>query len=421
MKTEKEEETKVEQAGPGSRREVRPELIDELVQGCSTAEDLFGPEGVLTRMKGALMERILEAEMTQHLGYDKHAIEGRGTGNNRNGHSRKTVHTESGPVAIRIPRDREGQFTPQLIPKHRRRLEGFDDKVLALYARGMSTRDIQAHLRELYGTEVSPELISRVTDGVLEELKQWQMRPLEACYPIVYLDALFVHVRDSGVVQKKAVYVALGVTLEGQRDVLGLWIEQTEGAKFWLSVLTDLKNRGVQDILFVCCDGLTGFPKAVETAFPKAVVQTCIVHMMRNSLSYVSHADKRLVVNDLRAIYAAENETAAWNQLDAFDERWGAKYPTITRMWKSRWAEVVPFLAYPREVRRILYTTNSIESLNFQLRKVLKPKGAFPTDEAVFKVLFLAIRNAQVHWKPWAYWKTAMAHFAVMFEDRLTA
>ena len=423
MKTTTQEAKPQEEVSEGPSP-FRSELLDELAKGCKTAEDLFGPDGVITRMKGALMERILEAEMAHHLGYERSEVVPPGSpprGNSRNGYSRKTVQTETGAVPIQVPRDREGTFEPQAVPKHRRRLAGFDDKVLALYARGMSTRDIQGHLRELYGTDVSPDLISRVTDGVVEELKAWQQRPLESTYPIVYLDALFVHIRDGGTVQKKAVYVALGVTMEGQREVLGLWIEGTEGARFWLSVLTELKARGVQDILFVCCDGLTGFPRAIETAFPRAVVQTCVVHMMRNSLAYVNWGDRRLVVNDLRAIYCAENEAGARAQLEAFHEKWGAKYPTITRLWKSRWSEVTPFLAYPKEVRRILYTTNTIESLNSQLRKVLKPKGAFPSDEAVLKILFLAIRNAQMHWKPWLYWRTAMAHFAIMFEDRIPA
>jgi transposase-like protein len=282
-------------------------------------------------------------------------------------------------------------------------------------------RDIQEHLRELYGTEVSPELISRVTDGVLDEVKAWQQRPLEAVYPIVYLDALFVSVRESGTVVRKAVYIALGMTMTGERDVLGFWVEQSEGARFWLSVLTDLKNRGVDDIFFVCCDGLSGFPQAVEAAFPKAIVQTCIVHMIRASLRYVSYADKKRIVPDLRAVYGAENEPMARLALGVLEERWGSKYPTVIRLWNARWNEVVPFLAYPKEIRRILYTTNIIESLNFQLRKVLRPKGHFPTDEAVFKLLFLALQRAKLHWKSPIHWKQALAHFAIVFGDRLPA
>ncbi len=322
---------------------------------------------------------------------------------------------------MRVPRDRAGTFEPQLVPKRQRRLEGFDDKVLALYARGMSVRDIQGHLRELYGTDVSPDLISRVTDGVLDEAKAWQTRPLEAVYPVVYLDALFVSIREGATVLKKAVYVALGVTIEGQRDVLGLWISETEGARFWLGILTELKNRGVEDIFFVCCDGLTGLPNAVEAAFPKAVVQTCVVHMIRASLRHVTYSDRPVVVAALKPIYGAETETAAKAALDAFDERWGTKYPAVTKLWRSRWAEVTPFLSYPREIRRLLYTTNTIESLNSQLRKVIKPKGHFPNDDAVLKILFLAIQLARCHWKAAREWKSAMAHFAILFEDRFPA
>ena len=400
---------------------IRPELVAELLKSANKPEDIFGPDGLLHRLKGALMERMLEAEMTDHLGYEANEVEGRGSGNSRNGHSGKTVQTETGPAAIRVPRDRKGTFEPKLVPKHHRRLEGFDDKVLALYARGMSTRDIQEHLRELYGTDITPDLISRVTEAVVDEAKAWQQRPLEAVYPIVYLDALFVSVRDSGTVSKKAAYLALGMTPSGERDVLGIWIQGTEGARFWLSVLTDLKNRGVEDVFFVCCDGLTGFPQAIEAAFPKAVVQTCIVHMIRASLRYVSSADRKSVVSDLRAIYGADTEDVALAALDAFNQRWGVKYPSVTRLWRSRWPEVVPFLAYPKEIRKILYTTNIIESLNAQLRKVLRPKGLFPNDDAVLKILFLALQRAKLHWKQPIYWNKALAHFAILFEDRLPA
>jgi putative transposase len=397
---------------------IDPKLVEELLKSVSKPEDLLGPGGMLHRLKGALMERMLEAEMSAHLGYEPNEVEGRGSGNSRNGHSAKTIQTETGPVEIRVPRDRKGSFEPKVVPKHRRRLEGFDDKVLALYARGMSTRDIQGHLRELYGTEVSTDLISRVTDAVIDEVKDWQARPLEAVYPIVYLDALFVGVRDGGAVVKKAVYVALGMGIDGTREVLGFWIEATESARFWLTVLTDLKNRGVQDILFVCCDGLTGLPQAIEAAFPKAVVQTCIVHMIRASLRHVAWGDRKAVVAALRPIYAAETEEAAERALAAFEERWRFKYPAIAKQWRARWTEVVPFLAYPAEIRRTLYTTNVIESLNAQLRKVLRPKGHFPSDEAVTKILFLALQHAKVHWKPPIFWRQAVAHFSVMFGDR---
>jgi putative transposase len=400
---------------------IRPELLEELLRGTRNPEDIFGPEGLLHRLKGALMQRILEAEMTEHLGFEANDADGRGSGNSRNGHTDKMVQTETGPVPIWVPRDRNGTFEPKLVPKHRRRLEGFDDKVLALYARGLSTRDIQEHLRELYGTDVAPDLISRVTESVLDEAKAWQQRPLEPVYAILYLDALFVSIREGSTVTKKAVYVALGMTLEGRRDVLGIWLKGTEGARFWLGVLTDLKNRGVEDVFFVCCDGLTGFPQAIEAAFPKAVVQTCIVHMIRASLRYVSWVDRKKMVGDLRTIYGADTEDAALSALDAFDERWAAKYPTVSRLWRSRWPEVVPFLGYPKEIRKILYTTNIIESLNAQLRKVLRPKGHFPNDDAVLKIFFLALQHAKLHWKQPIHWTKALAYFAILFEDRLPA
>jgi putative transposase len=403
------------------RAAVNPELVEQLLKSVEKPEELLGPGGLLHRLKGALMERMLEAEMSTHLGYEPNDAKGRNNGNTRNGHSSKTVQTESGPVEIRVPRDRQGSFEPQLVPKHRRRLDGFDDKVLALYSRGMSTRDIQGHLRELYGTEISADLISRVTDAVLDEVKAWQTRPLDAVYPIVYLDALFVSVRDGGSVTKKAVYIALGVGLDGSREVLGFWLDATEGARFWLTILTELKNRGVEDIFFVCCDGLTGLPQAIEAAFPKAVVQTCIVHMIRASLRYVTWGDRKAVAAALRPVYAAENEEAAQRALAAFEERWGSKYPTIAKQWRERWREIVPFLAYPREIRRVLYTTNTIESLNFQLRKVLKPKGHFPTDDAVAKILYLALQHAKLHWKPPTFWRQAIAHFSIVFGDRFPA
>jgi putative transposase len=400
---------------------LKPELVEELLKLAKNPADLFGPEGLFHRLKGALMERMLEAELTEHLGFERNAAEGRGKGNSRNGHTTKTVLTETGPVDIRVPRDRAGTFEPQLVAKYQRRLDGFDEKVLALYGRGMTVRDIQAHLRELYGTEVAPELISRVTDAVLEEARAWQARPLEATYAIVYVDALFVSIRDNGKVTKKAVYIALGTTLDGRRDVLGLWFEGTEGARFWLNALTELKNRGVQDILFVCCDGLTGLPQAIEAAFPKAVVQTCIVHMIRASLRYVAYGDRKRIVTALKDIYGAETEDAAKLALDRLDERFGRSHPSVVKMWRTRWNEVVPFLAYPAEIRRILYTTNAIESLNFQLRKVLRPRGHFPSDDAVLKVVYLALKNATFKWKPSRDWNRALAHFAIVFGDRLPA
>jgi putative transposase len=396
---------------------LKPELVEELLKLTKSPADLFGPEGLFHRLKGALMERMLEAEMTEHLGFERNA--GKNHGNSRNGHSTKTVRTESGPVEVRVPRDRAGTFEPQLIAKHQRRLEGFDQKVLALYASGMSTREIKSHLEELYGTEVSPDLISRVTDGVMDEARAWQSRPLDAVYPIVYLDALFVSIRDGGSVVKKAVYVALGMRLDGQREVLGLWFEGSEGARFWLHVLTELKSRGVEDILFVCCDGLSGFPQAIGTAFPRAIVQTCIVHMIRASLRYVPWHDRKLLVADLRTIYGASTELEAAGALDVIEKKWSKRYPSVPKVWRNRWQEVVPFLAFPAEIRKILYTTNAVESLNSQLRKVLRPKGSFPTDDAVLKLLYLALTRAKQRWSRPKGWAQALAHLTIMFPDRL--
>lgn len=401
------------------KAELRQEWVDELVSGCRTESDLFGPEGVFTQLKGAVMSRLLEAEMTHHLGHERN--QPRRGSNARNGHSPKTVHTETGSVVLNVPRDREGTFEPQLVGKHQRRLEGFDEKVLALYSRGMTTRDISAHLRELYGTDVSHELISKATEHVLDEFRAWQQRPLDAVYPIVYVDAIFVGVRDGGHVKKRAFYVALGMGLDGRRDVLGLWVAETEGAKFWLEILTELKGRGVNDILFLCADGLTGLDRAVEAAFPEAVHQTCIVHLIRAAMRFVSWADRKALAAALKPLYTAENEARAAEALVELEATWGPKYPAAIRTWKQRWALFVPFLAYPVPVRRILYTTNAIESLNSQLRKVVRHRGPFPNDDAVFKLFFLALQNAKIHWKAPVHWSTAIAHLDIHFEGRLPA
>ena len=416
METSREEKATVSNR---DRAAAKQELLDSLLEGCSSEEDLFGPEGVFTKLKGAVMERLLEAEMSEHLGHEPQSRR-KGT-NSRNGHSRKTVQTETGPVEIQVPRDREGTFEPKLVKKHQRRLEGFDEKVIALYARGMTTRDIQQHLRELYGTDVSPELISRATEGVLEEFRAWQTRPLEAVYPIVYLDALFVSVRDGGQVTKRAFYVALGVRVDGTRDVLGLWVAASEGSKFWLSILTELKNRGVHDILFICADGLSGLPQAIDAAFPKAVHQTCVVHLIRSALRFVSWADRKLISAALRPVYHAENEEAAELALADAAKQLDGRYPSVVRTFRNRWAEFVPFLSYPAELRRMLYTTNAVESLNSQLRKTLRQRGPFPNDEAVFKLLFLAIQNAKVHWRRPIAWTRMLVQLDIFFEGRLPA
>lgn len=416
-----ETDTEAKKTEPTNRDRLiaKQEFIDSLVAGASSEEDLFGPEGVFTKLKGAVMERLLEAEITEHLGHEKQGR--RRAGNARNGYSEKVVQTETGPVGIRVPRDREGTFEPKLVKKHQRRLEGFDEKVIALYARGMTTRDIQQHLRELYGTEVSPDLISRATEGVLDEFRAWQTRPLDPVYPVVYLDALYVSVREGGQVAKRAFYVALGVTVDGTRDVLGFWVAASEGSKFWLSILTELKNRGVHDILFVCADGLSGFGNAIEAAFPKAVHQTCVVHLIRSALRFVSWSDRKVVSAALRPVYTAESEQAAELALEQAGRQLDARYPSVVRVFRARWAEFVPFLSYPPELRRMLYTTNAVESLNSQLRKTLRQRGPFPNDEAVFKLLFLAIRNAKVHWKRPIAWTRMLVQLDIFFEGRLPA
>jgi len=403
-------------------KKIRRELLDELLEGYSKPEDLTGPEGLLKQLTGALVERALGAELTEHLGYDEHAAEGRGSGNSRNGNSKKTLQTEQGEIPIEVPRDRNGTFEPQLVKKHQRRFDGFDEKILAMYARGMSVRDIQAQLAELYGTEVSPDLISTVTEAIWGEVQAWQARPLEAVWPIVYLDALVIKVRDQGVVQNKSAYLALGVNPDGQKQVLGLWLEANEGAKFWLKVISELKNRGVEDIFIACCDGLKGFPEAIEAVFPHAVVQTCIVHMIRNSMRFVSWTQRRPLVASLRKIYQAPTEEVALASLDEAEALWKKTHPMALASWRLNWERVRPFFAFPSEVRRILYTTNAIESLNYQLRKVIKSKGHFPTDDAATKLLYLALRNAEKNWKmPPKTWKTTLNQFAIHFEGRLPA
>ena len=400
---------------------IRPELLDELLQGATTQDSIFGPEGVLKRLTGAIVERALAAELDVHLRQEQEAAEAR-LGNRRNGKSGKTLQTEQGPVPIAVPRDRHGTFEPQLVKKHQTRIPGLDAKIVALYARGMSTRDIEEHLEELYGTEVSPSLISAVTDAVREEVNDWQSRPLDPLYPVLWLDALVVKVRDGGVVRNKAVHIAIGLTLEGRKEVLGLWLESNEGAKFWLRVLSELRNRGVRDVLFVCCDGLKGFPEAIEATFPLATVQTCIVHQVRNSLAFVPWQDRKDVAADLREIYTAKNEADAEQALGQFEQKWSKKYPTIAPSWRRNWTRIVPFLAFPPEIRRMIYTTNAIESLNSVLRKAVRGKGHFPNDEAALKLLYLALRKVEKKWSgPMKDWKRISAQLRIFFEDRLPA
>ncbi|MFN2604457.1 MAG: IS256 family transposase [Gemmatimonadaceae bacterium] len=396
---------------------IRADVLDELLGKNPTAEDV---DTLYRDLKKAILERALGAELTHHLGYEKGEEKPEDQANYRNGTTPKTVLTDDGEVPLEIPRDRAGSFTPRIIPKGMRRLPGFDSKVLSLYARGMTVREIQGHLEELYGVNVSPDLISTVTDAVLEEVTAWQQRPLDRLYPVVMFDCLRVKIRDEGVVKSKAVYVVLGVTREGTKDVLGLWIEQTEGAAFWLRVMSEIKNRGVDDILIVLVDGLTGFAEALEVVFPKAQMHHCIVHLVRRSLSYVSWADKKEVAKALRSIYRAPTAEAARAELDAFVEGpCGRRFPPIVAMWRRHWEHVEPVFTYPASIRRLLYTTNAIESLHMQLRKIIKNRGHFPNDEAATKLLYLALRNIISKWKNAApAWQAALTHFSIIFGDR---
>jgi len=400
---------------------ITSEVLDELLSGCAAPDDLLGEDGLFRQLKKALVERMLGAELTAHLGYEKGDPAGRGSGNSRNGYSGKTVLTDEGALDLSIPRDRNGTFEPQVVPKGETRLAGFDDRIISLYARGMTVREIQGHLQELYGIEVSPDLISRVTDAVLDEVREWQGRPLDPLYPIIFFDALRVKIRDEGLVRNKAVYVALAITAEGEKEVLGLWIEQTEGAKFWLKVMNELKNRGVQDVLIAVVDGLKGFPEAIATVFPETIVQTCIVHLIRNSLAFVSWKDRKIIMPDLRAIYRADGAELALAQLETFEAKWGRQYPAIGAAWRRAWEHVVPLFAFPKDIRKMIYTTNAVESLHRSLRKIIKTRGSFPNDDAALKLLFLALRNAGVHWRRPVEWTAAMGQFAILFADRFAA
>jgi putative transposase len=402
----------------GKKMAIAPEVLDQLLAGYQQPEDLLGPGGIFAQLKKALAERALGAELGHHLAQE--AARPDAPRNHRNGTTPKTVHTDTGTLPLDIPRDRAGTFEPQLVPKYRRRLPGFDEKVIALYARGLTVREMQAHLAELYGVHVSPDLISTVTDAVLEEVTAWQQRPLEPLYPVVFFDALRVKIRDEGAVRTKAVYLALGLSPSGHKDVLGLWIEQTEGAKFWLRVLTELQARGVRDILVAVIDGLTGFPDAITSVFPHTTIQTCIVHLLRHSLDYVPWRDRQPVAEALKEIYRAPTAGAAEAALVAFAAGpWGQKYPPIAPAWRRQWTHVIPFLAFPLPVRKILYTTNAIESLHRQLRKAVKTRGHFPNDEAALKLLYLVLRNLTKRWtQSQQHWKEAMNAFAILYPDR---
>jgi putative transposase len=404
---------------PEVRERLSDELIDELLAGARTEEEIVGPGGLLADLTRRLVERALSAELTEHVGYEPHHEPPGGAGNTRNGTTPKTLVTEHGPVRIKTPRDRDSSFDPKIVGKGQRRFHGFDDKILALYSRGLSVRDIEAHLAEIYGVKVGRDLISRVTDAVMEDVRAWQQRPLEDVYPVLFLDCLVLKIREGGTVQRRACYLALGVTVEGDRDVLGMWFQEAEGAKFWMQVLTDLRQRGVQDILICCVDGLQGFPEAIEAIFPKTVVQTCVVHLIRHSLKYVPRREREQVARDLKPIYTAVDADTAQQALGHFDEKWGKRFPVITQAWLKAWEHVIPFLAFPPEVRRVIYTTNAIEALNRQLRKALKTKGHFPNEEAARKLIYLALTNAVPQWTRTRNWTTALLAFKIHFGDRL--
>jgi putative transposase len=401
--------------------EIKKEVLDELIKDYQKPEDLIGETGLLKQLTKALLERAMGAELTEHLGYEKHDPVGYNSGNSRNGTSAKTVKGEFGEITVETPRDRNSSFEPRILKKHQTRFDGFDDKIVSMYARGMTPREIQGHLQEMYGVEVSPTLISEVTDAGMEEVKAWQSRPLEPLYPILYLDALYVKMRHEGRVENRAVNVAIGVELNGHKDVLGLWTSGSEGAKFWLGVLTELKNRGVKDVLIACVDGLKGFPPAIESVFPEARVQLCIVHLVRASLNYVSWKDRKQVAADLKLVYRATTDAQAEQELARFLARWGSKYQAIGRLWKENWERVIPFFEFPAEIRRVIYTTNAVESLHMSLRKIIKTRGSFPSEEAALKLLYLALRNVIVKWDVLQHWKQALNHFQMLWGERIQA
>lgn len=398
---------------------IDPQLIKQLLEHADSGE-FFGKDGFFQQLKQSLVNGILNAEMDYHLGFEKHSRDEKPTDNRRNGAYAKKILSDGDHLDIVVPRDRAGDFVPQIVPKGVRRLDGFDEKVISMYARGMTVREIQDHLYEIYGTDVSPDLISQVTDSVMEEVNAWTARPLDSVYPILFLDCIFVKARDNHMVISKAVYMAVGVNQEGHKEVLGIWIAKTEGAKFWMQVITELKNRGVQDILMACVDGLNGFDEAIRSIFPLTTVQTCIVHLIRNSLKYVPWKNKKAVAQDLKAIYTAPTQEVAEIALQVFKEKWDQLYPTISDQWQRQWDKVIPHIAFPEEIRRVIYTTNVIESMNRQIRKIVKNKGVFPTDESIKKILYLALKNAAKRWTmPIRNWPDALNQFAVLYPDRL--
>jgi putative transposase len=399
------------------------ELIDELLKDYKKPEDLIGENGLLKQLTKRLLERAMAAELTEHVGYEKHDPVGNNSGNSRNGKSGKTLKGSFGRMPLEVPRDRNGTFEPQIIEKHQTRFTGFDENIISLYSRGLTTREIQEHLEEIYHVEVSPALISNVTEEVIDEVRAWQNRQLEAVYPIMYLDAIQFKVRDGGHIKNKAVYLAIGIGMDGLKEVVGLWIAQTEGAKFWLQVVTELKNRGVQDIFIACVDGLKGFPEAIESVFPQTEIQLCIVHLVRHSLNYVAWKQRKEVAGDLKLIYTSATAEQAEQRLTEFAAKWDEKFPLIAKSWRTNWPRVIPFFAHPPEIRKVIYTTNAIESMNMSLRKVTKTRGSFPNDEAAAKLLYLALRNIAKKWTKYTVpnWPAALNRFAIIYEGRLPA
>jgi putative transposase len=401
---------------------IDPKLIDKLLaEHGHRPEDIAGENGLLKQLTKALLERAMQAELTDHLGYERHDPVGYKSGNSRNGKTSKKLQGDFGEIDIETPRDRAGTFEPKIVAKNQTRFTGFDDKILSMYARGMTTREIQAHLEEIYGIEVSPALVSNVTEAIQDEVRAWQNRPLEPIYPIVYMDALYVRMRDGGHVQNRAVYVAIGVNLEGNKEVLGLWTSANEGAKFWLQVMTEMKNRGVQEVFIACIDGLKGFPEAIEAVFPNAEVQLCIVHLVRHSLNYVSWKQWRDVAADLRPVYSAPTKEEASRLLEEFALKWDATHPTISQVWQRNWQRITPFFAYPNEIRKVIYTTNAVESLNMSLRKIIKTRGSFPNEESAIRLLYLALRNHSKNWSFVQGWRSALNRFQILWPERMPA
>jgi len=401
---------------------IDTKLIDTLLKGYKNPDEIIGKNGLLKQLTKALLERAMSAEMTAHVGYEKHDPAGNNSGNSRNGASKKKLKGEFGEFELETPRDRNGSFEPKIIAKNQTRFTGFDDKIISMYSRGMTTREIEGHLKEMYGVEVSPMLISSVTEAVMEEVKTWQSRPLEETYAILYLDALRVKIRDGGHVQNKAIYVAIAVNMEGNKEVLGLWAAENEGAKFWLQILTDVQNRGAKDFFIACVDGLKGFPEAIESVYPRTEVQLCIVHLVRASLNYVNWKQRKEVAGDLRLIYQAGTAADAEMRRDDFARKWDATYPMVSQIWRRNWERIVPFFAYPGEIRRVIYTTNTIESLNMSLRKIIKMRGSFPNEDAAMKLLYLALRNAAKKWTmPVQNWSGALNRFSILWPERMPA